>query len=240
MKQNNSVTAKTGLVRMFAAMLCAIMLISFTPIAGHAAEASTTPAKLPAYSVTLIGDSVSLGAELFGNFKNRVAKMSGVSWCRVDNKGSRQLAAGISTAKKLKKQGKLGDIVVFALTTNGSFSYDSAKKAMTAVGKTRTVIFVTGYNHGYTYFNRSNTSIRKLAKKYPSRVYVADWNKFIKAKKSKKFSDGKCHLTRTSAKWYTDLVMSTIKKVRADKKAALKKAQEKAAKKAAEKAAASS
>jgi hypothetical protein len=185
----------------------------------EAFAASRTP---PADSVTVIGDSVTLGAERYANIKNRVAKVKGVSWCKVDSRGSRQLEGGLKLAKSLKKSGKLGDIVVFSLTTNGSFSYKQAKAAAKAVGKDRYVVFVTGYVVGYSYFNKSNKAVRKLAKE-KSNVFVADWNKFIVKKKNKHLSDNYCHLNATSGRWYVDLVTDAVSEARAAHIAAYKK-----------------
>jgi hypothetical protein len=155
--------------------------------------------------------------------EGRIEKTKGVSWCRVDSRGSRRLKAGVELAKKLKKNGKLGSIVVYALATNGSFDYKAAKKARKAAGRDRYVIFVTGYNRGYTYPNRSNAAIKKLAANYKN-VFVADWNKVIRSKGGKNLSDNRCHLNATSGRWYTDTVIKAIKKVREAKKDAKNKA----------------
>jgi hypothetical protein len=167
-------------------------------------------------SVTVIGDSVPLGAQLYGNMKNRLAATKGVSWCRVDNRGSRRLAAAVDLAKQLMRQGKLGSIVVFATSTNGSFGYAEAKAARKAMGKSRYVIFVTGYNRGYTYPDTSNAAMKRLAGE-DKKVFVADWNKLIRTKGGKGISDGRCHLNGTGARWYVDEIIKTIRKVRLTK-----------------------
>jgi hypothetical protein len=197
------------------------------------ADAQDSPAlnsasglSVPAYGVTVIGDSVTLGAEMFANMEGRIEKTKGVSWCNVDSRVSRRLEAGMQLAKKLRKEGKLGSIVVYALTTNGSFGYKAAKKARKAAGKDRYVIFVTGYNKGHTYPNRSNASIKKLAANYKN-VFVADWDKVIRKKGGKNLSDNRCHLNSTSGRWYTNTVIKAIKKVREAKKDAKKREMEK-------------
>jgi hypothetical protein len=204
--------------------VAALILCCFGIPESYAAGAATsiTLKKIPklsakADSVTVIGDSVTLGAELFADMEDRIADTKGVSWCNVDSRGSRQLSAGVNIVKDLKKDGKLGKIVVYALATNGSFDYDAAKKARKAAGKKRYVIFVTGYNKGHDYTNESNAAMRKLAKNY-KKVFVADWDKTIREHDGKNLSDGRCHLTSVSGAWYTNTVIKAVKKVRAAKK----------------------
>ncbi|MDR1134532.1 MAG: hypothetical protein LBL05_10240 [Synergistaceae bacterium] len=192
------------------------------PAPNSAFGSGSSSSSVPADSVTVIGDSVTLGAEMFANMEGRIEKTKGVSWCNVDSRVSRRLEAGMELVKKLKKKGKLGSIVVYALTTNGSFSYKAAKKARKAAGKHRYVIFVTGYNKGHAYPNRSNASIKKLAANYKN-VFVADWNKVIREKGGKNLSDNRCHLNATSGRWYTNTVIKAIKKVREAKKDAKKR-----------------
>ncbi|MDR2714407.1 MAG: Ig-like domain-containing protein [Coriobacteriales bacterium] len=184
--------------------------------------AVVTLAKAPkitpkADSVTVVGDSVTLGALLFANLEGRIANTKGVSWCRVDAEGSRQLADGVKLVKRLKKEGKLGSVVVYALTTNGFFDYKEAQAARKAAGKNRYVIFVTGYNKGYDYPARSNAAIKKLAKK-DKKVFVADFEKVMKSHGgSKGLSDGQCHLTATGGRWYGETIIKAIGKARSAK-----------------------
>ncbi|MCL1891562.1 MAG: Ig-like domain-containing protein [Coriobacteriia bacterium] len=188
----------------------------------NTATVAATLAKAPkvkpkADSVTVVGDSVTLGALLFANLEGRIANAKGVSWCSVDAEGSRQLADGVKLVKRLKKAGKLGSVVVYALTTNGSFDYKAAKKARKAAGKNRYVIFVTGYNKGYDYPAQSNAAIKKLAKK-DKKVFVADFEKvMISHGGSRGLSDGHCHLNATGGRWYGDTIIKAIGKVRAAK-----------------------
>ncbi len=172
--------------------------------------------KVPQDSVTVIGDSVPLGAVYWGDMKNRIANTLGISWCNVDCRASRQLPAGVELAKKLKAEGNLGSIVVYATSTNWYFDYEMAKAARDAVGSHRYVIFVTGYNRGYTYPDKSNRAMKELAQK-DEKVFVADWNTFIKSKGGAGISDGRCHLTHQGAGWYVDVLIKSIRKVRTAK-----------------------
>jgi hypothetical protein len=202
--------------RVVVALIGAVLLSSV--FAGQSFAAGVPLAKAqasspPRDSVTVIGDSVTLGAQRFASMQKRLAKIKGVSWCKVDARGSRQLAAGVKYARSLKKSGDLGTIVVFSLTTNGSFDYKKAKAAFKAVGKDRYVVFVTGYVKGYSYFNKSNKAVRQLAGE-ESRVFVADWNKLIVGKKNKQLSDNYCHLNSVSGGWYVNEVKKAIQQAR--------------------------
>jgi hypothetical protein len=200
------------------ASLCAVALLLASAGSSFAysgqVELSKAPRSTPPRdSVTVIGDSVTLGAKLFANMRKRVAKAKGISWCSVDAKGSRQLAAGVELARELKKSGKLGRIVVYSLTTNGSFGYKAAKAAFKAAGKDRYVVFVTGYVKGHSYTDKSNAAVRRLASEQ-GRVFVADWNKLITGKKNKQLSDNYCHLNATSGSWYVNAVIDAVTEAR--------------------------
>jgi hypothetical protein len=208
--------------------ICLLMAFALVPSALPAqntayAAGSTTLAKQPAKkiasdSVTVIGDSVVLGAKYFASMKSKIANTKGVSWAKVDAKGSRQLGAGVSLIKQLKKKGKLGSIVVIGLTTNGAFGYAQAKAARKACGSDRYVVFINGYNKGYTYWKKSNAAIKKLAAE-DSKVFVADWYSTIKSHGFSGLSDGHCHLNGKSGSWYVSTVIKTIKQARAAKQA---------------------
>jgi hypothetical protein len=167
----------------------------------------------------VIGDSVTLGAKYYGNLSNRIAKVKNVSWCRTDALGSRGLTkgakpTGVQLANSLKKKGKLGKIVVYALATNHSYSYKEVKEACDKVGKDRYVILVTGYVKGHSYTLKSRKAALKLAKK-KTNVVVADWYSVMKAKKGKGLSDNYCHLTHKSAIWYGDVIIKAVREITA-------------------------
>jgi hypothetical protein len=200
--------------------------LTFAADTGSAYSVKQTTIPSVSCSVTVIGDSVTLGAKYFGNLAGRIAKVKNVSWCKVDALGSRGLVigakpTGVELAKTLKKNGKLGRIVVYALATNHSYSYDEVKKAVDLVGKDRYVILVTGYVKGHPYTLRSRKAAKKIAKERDN-VFIADWYSVMKSKGGKGLSDNYCHLTQTSAKWYGGVIIKSVKaitKITAKKKA---------------------
>jgi hypothetical protein len=198
------------------------VVVSAVPGSAFAAEKySLTHTGLPVTScdVTVIGDSVTLGAKYFGNISGRIAALKDISTCETDAIGSRGLMrgaspTGITLAKSLKKSGKLGKIVVLALATNHSYSYGEAKQVVDIIGEDRYVIFVTGYVKGHTYTLRSRDSALKIASERKN-VLVADWYSVMKAHGGKGLSDDYCHLNGTSAKWYVDEIIKRIKEITA-------------------------
>ena len=76
-------------------------------------------------SITAIGDSVLLGAS--GEVKKKLPD------CLIDAKVSRQVIQAKDIVKDLKSKGKLGDTVVRALGTNGTFSDATGKELIRAI-----------------------------------------------------------------------------------------------------------
>ena len=100
-----------------------------------AATPSATPdAATLGASVTLIGDSIALGA--LGDLS---AQMPGAV---VDAEVGRQFWTTPEVLTRLAQQGALGDIVVISLGANGTFSSAQFEEVMAAVGD-RTVLLVT-------------------------------------------------------------------------------------------------
>ena len=84
--------------------------------------------------ITIIGDSVLLGAsaELKKINPNII----------IDAKVSRQVSQAKDIVKNLEREGKLGDIVVIALGTNGTFSTSTGNELIKAIGAKRQIYWV--------------------------------------------------------------------------------------------------
>jgi hypothetical protein len=156
-------------------------------------------------TVTIVGDSVPLGAARYMKSYITAGKL-----IKNDCKGSRQLRRdGLPLLKTIKSQDKLGDIVVLAMVTNSNFSKADAEAAIAICGSERQVIFVTGYNNGMPYVDKSNKSIKAVAKTHKN-VTVCDWRKFILSRKNKNMSPDNCHLGGKSSQWYARLVAEGV------------------------------
>lgn len=139
-------------------------------------EAPTdTPAPIQEKSITVIGDSVFLGASQ--SFK-KICKDA-----VIDAKISRQVFEAIDIAKKLNKKGKLGDTVIISLGTNGNFNEATGQQLIDYLGKDRTIYWVNVYGENLDTQKDVNNTINNLVSKNDN-VYLINW-----AKKAKKHPD---------------------------------------------------
>ena len=151
-------------------------------------------------NVVCVGDSVMLGAE--ANLKKKWPK--GV----VDAKVSRQISAANGILSDLKKKGKLGDIVVIHLGTNGDASESTKDKIMSTIGSNRIVFWI---NTSYSKRLSFNTKIQNYADKY-SNLYIIDWYNISKDHPEYFYKDG-IHLKTEGRKAYTVMLYDEIYKV---------------------------
>lgn len=100
-----------------------------TPAATKKQTAAPRVPDIHESSITVIGDSVFLGAapSFKKLYKNAV----------IDAKVSRQVVQALDTAKKLQKKGRLGDTVIIALGTNGNFNSATGQKLIDYLGRVR-------------------------------------------------------------------------------------------------------
>jgi N-acetylmuramoyl-L-alanine amidase len=135
--------------------------------------------------ITWIGDSISNGArpviekEFSGVsiadyealVKNKGQQVQGSKLVSKDNDKDAGGSSGLTIAKKLSREGKLRDVVVFALGTNGGVTEKDVEKLIEITGTDRRIVMMTlkGANED------SNELIRSLPAKY-SNIYIADWN----------------------------------------------------------------
>jgi len=129
------------------------------------------PPPLP--SVTFIGDSVMLGAEqaLIDTLPNDV---------NVDATVSRQFKHAGSVAADLRAAGRLGDIVVLHLGTNGAFNSEMFDKVMTELQDRDRVIIVNA-KVPRRWEDLVNSAIDSGSKRWPN-VEVVDWNTYGNAR----------------------------------------------------------
>jgi peptidoglycan/LPS O-acetylase OafA/YrhL len=157
----------------------------------------TEPVKPPGTvsvgGVTVIGDSVALGAQT--KIKNTVMD------CYVDAKVSRQMGAGYDVMMSLQKKGTLREYVVIALGTNQNNNYKKLiQKFIDDLEPGHKLIFVTPFDgrSGDT-GGAGKTAIyeRTLPSQY-SYITIADWNAAIRDKVGLLASD-KVHMNGQSS-----------------------------------------
>ncbi len=167
-----------------------------------AEEAAQEPAQAPAegtYSnVTLIGDSVMLGAA-----DNISSSMPG---CIVDAKESRQVKAGVEIAQGLEQQGNLKGTVVIALGTNGTFSQETGQALIDYLGADRNIYWV--YAYGVSWQDDSNSVIAALAANNAN-VTVIDWPAYAAGHSDYFYNDG-IHLNGTGRSAYAQMLVDNV------------------------------
>ena len=126
-------------------------------------------------TISVIGDSVFLGAApAFQKIRKNAV---------IDAKVSRQVYQAANIAKKMKKKGRLGNIVIISLGTNGPFNPATGQSLIDSLGSDRTIYWINVYGRNLDIQKSVNKTIKKLAKKN-SNVHIIPW-----AKEGRKHSD---------------------------------------------------
>ena len=150
--------------------------------------------------VTAIGDSVLLDADK--DLKSMIPD------CIVDAKESRQVAKARTVVDELKQKGELGDIVILALGTNGTFSPTVGKKLVKAIGKKRQIYWVTVYGEHLQWQESSNEMIWSMAEEYDN-IHVIDWTAYCAGHEEWFLQDG-VHLTQEGCRAYAQMIYDSI------------------------------
>lgn len=139
-----------------------------TPAATKKQTAAPRVPDIHESSITVIGDSVFLGAapSFKKLYKNAV----------IDAKVSRQVVQALDTAKKLQKKGRLGDTVIIALGTNGNFNSATGQKLIDYLGPYRTIYWIDAYGRDLPVQKDVNQTIRRVAAANQN-VHVIAWSK---------------------------------------------------------------
>jgi peptidoglycan/LPS O-acetylase OafA/YrhL len=140
------------------------------------------PAPLP--SVTMIGDSVMLGAEqeLIETLPNDL---------NVDAIVSRQFKHAGDVAAELRADGQLGDVVVLHLGTNGAFNSEAFDEVMSEL-QDRDRVIVVNAKVPRRWEALVNKAIEEGSERWPN-VEVIDWNTYGNAR-PELFSKDQVHL----------------------------------------------
>ncbi len=143
-----------------------------------------------------IGDSVFLDAVdlLYKKFPNGY----------FDGKISRSLIGGREVILNLNKKGKLSNIVVLALSTNGDYSEKRNKEIMQILGK-REVFWINAVGADDPKFNER---FKKFAINYPN-LHIIDWEKAAKNHPEYFYPDG-IHAKNNGIKVYVNTIYETI------------------------------
>ena len=160
-------------------------------------EADTDASEL---SVTLVGDSVMLGAQ--------ASIESIMPSAIVDAAESRQVSKGVSILETLASQGQLADTVVIALGTNGPFKQAKGQELIDYLGSDRQIYWITTYGSALTWQEDSNSVIRAIADENDN-VTVIDWAATASSHPEWFYSDS-IHLNGDGRVAYAQLIYDSI------------------------------
>lgn len=147
-------------------------------------------------AVTMIGDSVTLGAS--------PALQKALPGITISAKEGRQLVQATEIVNQLKAHHKLNSTVVIALGTNGPFTPEAGQALINLIGKQRQIYWVTVYGTHLDWQNQVNHTIRQLAAKNRN-VHIIDWHKAASGHADWFYSDG-IHLQPAAQPKYAKVI----------------------------------
>ena len=143
-----------------------------------------------------IGDSVMVGA---------AAQLSAAGFC-VDAEQSRAFIGGIDDIQQLHAVGKLGQVVVVALGTNGPIGNGQLTAMMNELAQVPTVVMVTT-KADRDYVARNNARIREMPATWPN-VKVVDWEALAANCPGQCFYEDGIHLPPDGRNYYAQQIVA--------------------------------
>ena len=169
-------------------------------------SAPAAPAKAPrsrapratGARVMAIGDSVMLASA-----PELAAAMPGIS---INAKVSRFMFAGISIVDQLARSGRLRQVVIVGLGTNGPVTASQIRQLVKAIGSRWLVLVNTFVPRSWEH--EVNTTIAAAAKRYPN-VLLANWHAAIESHQNLLWSDD-IHPQPVGGKLYAKVVRTVV------------------------------
>ena len=154
--------------------------------------------------VTMIGDSIMNG--------NRGIILDQLPDAYIDAKGSRDVCGGFEAARKLQWEGKLTDVVIVELGTNGPLLKHEpyatgTQNLLELLGTERQIYWVTVYCSYSQWMAMNNNYIWELSKTRPN-IKVIDWYS-LAVEHPEWFPDG-VHPNLTGAKQFAKLLHDSL------------------------------
>lgn len=171
-------------------------LLLSTAINVQAVEETPAQDEAEPVSVTMVGDSVMLGAS------PSILKI--LPDCVIDAKVSRQITQADGVLDSLEQQNTLYPTVVIGLGTNGPFDTAEGQEIIDRLGSDRTIYWVTVYGKELSWQEDSNATIRKLAEDNEN-VHIIDWAQAASEHAEWLSSDG-IHLTAAGRDGYAQII----------------------------------
>ena len=168
-------------------------------VAGVPAANDAATAEKAKLDVLMIGDSVSVRA--IPNFTETFP------YGAIDAAVNRQLTVGEDVYRSYAEQGIVGDIVVFALGTNGQVTDEQLDDLLGEVGTDKHVFFVNTRSP-QTWMAETNAALERAADRYGN-VQVIDWYS-ASAPHGDWFDGDGTHPSEDGAQAYIDMVHDAI------------------------------
>ncbi|MDR0921857.1 MAG: acetyltransferase [Lactobacillales bacterium] len=150
--------------------------------------------------ITAFGDSVMLAS---------AASLQDLfPYMYLDADVGRQLYDSYDALQKLKDDGKLADIVLVSLGTNGQFTSQQLAQFMDIIGKDREVYWLTAHVPTKRWQNTVNSLLKTEEKNYEN-LHLIDWEK-ESADKPDWFYKDNVHPNETGIPYYTKLIAKSI------------------------------
>lgn len=154
-------------------------------------------------NIVAVGDSVMLGAA--------PALRNDFAGIYIDAKVSRYVGAGLDIFKGINNEGRLGDVVIVGLGTNGPITgyYEEETKALVEYLGDRKIYWINNYAPGISWIDENNAYLEKLAKDHPN-IVIIDWAS-LAAKHRDWLGDDGIHPNDLGVKEYSKFVHDQIK-----------------------------
>ena len=149
--------------------------------------------------ITFIGDSIAI--DVAPDLESHYANIT------VDGEVSRQFSAASQLVSADIEQGKLGDIVIIELGSNGSFTASSMRDLIELIGADREIYFVNA-NVPRSWCSVVNSTLSSVAAEYAN-VKVIDWYG-VSAGHSEYFGKDAVHPNGTGSAAFAHLVEQAI------------------------------
>jgi hypothetical protein len=171
-------------------------------LVNESASTSTPFVGGKAERVTLIGDSVMVGAA------NAVEQSIGrVEAVEIDARIGRQASDTLNILRARRAAGELGDVVVIQTGTNGTVTTQQMDEMLGMLTSIRRVIFVN-VKVPRVWEDANNRAISDRVKRYPNAALV-DWYSASEHRPDLFWDDG-IHLRPKGATFYADLIAASI------------------------------
>lgn len=181
--------------------------------AAHEQAVNLAKGQVDLRGVVCIGDSVMLGSA--GALRKELPG------CYIDAAVSRYVGDGVKVAEDLKANGKLGQIVLIHLGTNGPIAgserYEKhTKKLLEVLGPDRDIFWVNFYCPETTWQDTNNAYLSNIICGYHSNVHLINWYGLVHNRPELLVAD-RIHPNNEGIKLYGELVKEAMIKALAEK-----------------------